>query len=42
MCSSEKQKEIEKASLRNILIQNNYPSVVFDKEFRKFEEKKPT
>ena len=39
ICSSEKQKEIEKASLRNILIQNNYPAVVIDKEYKKFEEK---
>ena len=34
--SSEKQKEIERAQLRNLLIKNNYPICVIDKGFEKF------
>ena len=36
ICSSEQQKEIEMAQLRLILLNNNYPSKIIDKEFEKF------
>jgi hypothetical protein len=36
ICSSEQQKEIEMGQLRLILLNNNYPSKVKDKEFEKF------
>ena len=36
ICSSEQQKEIEMAPLRLILLNNNYPSKIIDKEFEKF------
>ena len=39
ICSSEKQKEIEIAQLRILLIRNNYPIHVIDKEIDKFKKR---
>ena len=33
ICSSEKQKEIEKEQLKTLLLRNNYPIQVIEKEF---------
>jgi hypothetical protein len=40
ICSSEKQKQIEMAQLRILLLKNNYPSQIIDREFNKFLELK--
>ena len=40
ICSSEKQKEIEMAQLRILLLKNNYPNQVIEREFNKFKELK--
>ena len=40
ICSSEKQKQIEMAQLRILLLKNNSPSQIIDKEFNKFLEQK--
>ena len=41
ICSSQKQKQIEMAQLRILLLKNNYPSQIIDKEFNKFLEQNP-
>ena len=38
ICSGEKQKEIEKEQLRTLLLRNNYPVHVINKEFETFEK----
>ena len=38
ICSSEKQKLIEMEQLRDLLIKNNYPSQIIEKEFEKFRK----
>jgi len=40
ICSSNEQKILEMEDLRNILLANNYPSLVIDKQFEKFEKYK--
>jgi hypothetical protein len=38
ICSNEKLKQVEMAQLRILLLKNNYPSQVIEKEFNKFLE----
>jgi hypothetical protein len=40
ICSSNEQKILEMEDLRNILLANNYPPLVIDKQFEKFEKYK--
>ena len=40
ICSSERQKDIEMEQLRILLLKNNYPKQIIEKEFNKFLEKK--
>jgi len=40
ICSSNEQKILEMEDLRNILLANNYPPIIIDKQFEKFEKYK--
>jgi len=40
ICSTNEQKIVEMEELRNLLIKNNYPSYIIDKQFEKFEKYK--
>ena len=40
ICSSEKQKEIEMAQLRLLLLKNNYPIQIIEREFKRFKNAK--
>ena len=40
ICSSEKQKDIEMEQLRILLLKNNYPKQIIEREFNKFLERK--
>jgi hypothetical protein len=40
ICSSESQKLVEKEELRNLLLNNNYPSHIIENEFKRYEKYK--